>query len=351
MSNNNEVITLNNLIEFKEQYDNKLADTIATEDAALKEYVDEYGGKIDTIEVNGVEQTIVNKVVNLPFKTVNSQAIEGTGNIQIDAPIQTIYLDDTQLLPDTNGKVTIPAEEPDTIDLVDASAIDITTTVNSSSTDNQIPTAKACADADDALSDRITVIENDYLTSTDKTELQGNIDTVQGNVNTEVTARQEADTALDTRIDDIDAVMPSDATSSNKLTTQDYVAKNGGKIDTIDLNGTPLTIVNKNVSVNAATSIEIDGTAYSVDNTGKISLPSSEADLLSIEDEPTEDSENLVTSGGVYDALATKTDLTNIADEYDNTLTYAVGDVVIYQGQVYKCKTAVTVAEDFDSTK
>jgi len=49
--------------------------------------------------------------------------------------------------------------------------------------------------------------------------------------------------------------------------------------------------------------------------------------------------------------LATKTDLTNIAEEYDNTSTYAVGDVVIYEGQVYKCKTAVNVAEDFDNTK
>lgn len=41
----------------------------------------------------------------------------------------------------------------------------------------------------------------------------------------------------------------------------------------------------------------------------------------------------------------------NIADEYDNTQTYAVGDFVIYEGDLYKCTTAVTTAEDFDSNK
>ena len=41
----------------------------------------------------------------------------------------------------------------------------------------------------------------------------------------------------------------------------------------------------------------------------------------------------------------------NIAEEYDNTQTYAVDDYVIYDGDLYKCVTAVTSAEDFDSTK
>ena len=40
-----------------------------------------------------------------------------------------------------------------------------------------------------------------------------------------------------------------------------------------------------------------------------------------------------------------------MADEYNNTLTYAIGDYVIYNDQLYKCITAVTVAEPFDSTK
>lgn len=36
---------------------------------------------------------------------------------------------------------------------------------------------------------------------------------------------------------------------------------------------------------------------------------------------------------------------------YDNTATYAVGDYCIYNSIRYKCITAVTTAEDFDSTK
>ena len=41
----------------------------------------------------------------------------------------------------------------------------------------------------------------------------------------------------------------------------------------------------------------------------------------------------------------------NIANPYSNQDTYAVGDFVIYRTVLYKCTTAVSVAEDFDSTK
>ncbi len=40
-----------------------------------------------------------------------------------------------------------------------------------------------------------------------------------------------------------------------------------------------------------------------------------------------------------------------IADVYDSNATYSVGDYIIYQNELYRCKTAVTVAEAFDSTK
>lgn len=38
-------------------------------------------------------------------------------------------------------------------------------------------------------------------------------------------------------------------------------------------------------------------------------------------------------------------------EDYDATSTYDVGDIVKYQGQLYKCITAIAIAEDFDSTK
>ena len=40
----------------------------------------------------------------------------------------------------------------------------------------------------------------------------------------------------------------------------------------------------------------------------------------------------------------------NFAPIYDATATYAVGDKVIYGGKLYVCNTAITTAEDFDST-
>ena len=40
-----------------------------------------------------------------------------------------------------------------------------------------------------------------------------------------------------------------------------------------------------------------------------------------------------------------------IAQAYSNQLTYAVGDLVIYDHKLYRCSTAVSSAEDFDSTK
>ena len=41
----------------------------------------------------------------------------------------------------------------------------------------------------------------------------------------------------------------------------------------------------------------------------------------------------------------------SIAPLYDNTSTYAVGDIVVYENELYKCKTAIGTAEDFDPTK
>ena len=40
-----------------------------------------------------------------------------------------------------------------------------------------------------------------------------------------------------------------------------------------------------------------------------------------------------------------------VADEYSSSQTYSVGDVVIYNDVLYKCTTAVTTAESFDSNK
>ena len=50
-----------------------------------------------------------------------------------------------------------------------------------------------------------------------------------------------------------------------------------------------------------------------------------------------------------------KTDISaveeNFTDAYDDTATYAVGDLCIYENVLYRCVTAVTAAEAFDSAK
>lgn len=40
-----------------------------------------------------------------------------------------------------------------------------------------------------------------------------------------------------------------------------------------------------------------------------------------------------------------------VATEYSNSSTYAVGTYTLYDGLLYVCNTAVTTAENFDSTK
>ena len=50
--------------------------------------------------------------------------------------------------------------------------------------------------------------------------------------------------------------------------------------------------------------------------------------------------------------VATKLDSVAIAEPYDASGgTYNIGDIVVYQGQRYKCTTAVAVAEPFDADK
>ena len=56
--------------------------------------------------------------------------------------------------------------------------------------------------------------------------------------------------------------------------------------------------------------------------------------------------------GNTDRAVATKLDSVAIAEPYDASAgTYSVGDIVVYNGQRYKCTTAVAVAEPFDADK
>ena len=101
-----------------------------------------------------------------------------------------------------------------------------------------------------------------------------------------------------------------------------------------------------------------------------------EADIAQLKLDMTQAQSDIVTAKGVADAakaeadanaenigiistalgntdrtVATKLDSVAIAEPYDTTATYSVGDVVVYNGQRYVCSTAVTVAEPFDADK
>lgn len=43
--------------------------------------------------------------------------------------------------------------------------------------------------------------------------------------------------------------------------------------------------------------------------------------------------------------------LGNFASPYNNVSTYVVGDLVVYEGLLYKCTTAIEVGEEWDETK
>lgn len=56
-------------------------------------------------------------------------------------------------------------------------------------------------------------------------------------------------------------------------------------------------------------------------------------------------------SGGGGSSEDLQTIAENFAPAYDETQTYSVGDLVVYQYVLYKCITAVSTPEEFDDTK
>lgn len=91
----------------------------------------------------------------------------------------------------------------------------------------------------------------------------------------------------------------------------------------------------------------VDAQSSSGYTSGKMSAEVLAEGMLSTFTYPTAmpDMQNKTITGALNQLLA------NFAPAYDDTETYAEGDVVTYQGQLYKCETAVSTAETFDPTK
>lgn len=91
----------------------------------------------------------------------------------------------------------------------------------------------------------------------------------------------------------------------------------------------------------------VDSQSASGYKSGKMSAEVIAEGLLSTYTYPTAmpNMQNKTITGALNQLLA------NFAPTYDDTETYSVGDVRTYNGQLYKCETAVSTAETFDPTK
>lgn len=89
-----------------------------------KDYVDQNGGKIDTISVNGTQQTITNKNVDIPVPTATSDLTndgDGASNFATEAYVQqnggkidTISVNGTQqTITNKNVDITVPTKTSD----------------------------------------------------------------------------------------------------------------------------------------------------------------------------------------------------------------------------------------------
>ena len=174
-------------------------------------------------------------------------------------------------------------------------------------------------------------------------------------------------------------------TASSYKALKTYIDEDSGKIDNILINNVLQSISTVTVGVDTyykAVNIQlktINGTAVegtgditisipvkavalgSLDLTpdinGKVTIPTTTPDLVPFVDmdnftdtTPASGSDNFITSGGVYTALSSKANNSVVAETYNSTLTYAVGDLVMYEGVLYRCSTAITTAEAWDST-
>lgn len=92
----------------------------------------------------------------------------------------------------------------------------------------------------------------------------------------------------------------------------------------------------------------VDLTAYAVRDTDATTGHIAEFDANG---NPVDSGHTLSEYLTAHQDISGKTDLSVIAPAYDGTAIYAVGDLVVYNGVLYKCTTAISSAEaDFDSS-
>ena len=255
----------------------------------LKNYIEQDSGKIDNVLVNNVLQQI------------QTYTIDGTTYYKaINIALKTV--NGTSVLGSGNIQIDVPVKA------VALGSTDLTPDANGKIT---IPTVAA---------DMVPFIDLGDITDTTPTANSGNLITSGG-----------VKTALDTKLD-----KPAIAGTNGQILTSDG---QGGQSWEDPVEAPIQSII-----------IEGESNPLTPDSNGQVTIPAEEPDTLDIDATPTLNSTHLVESGGVKSALDAKTNLSVIAPSYDSTSTYAVGDIVIYNGVLYKCTTAISTAEAWDAT-
>ena len=242
---------------------------------ATQDYVDTYGGKIDKIEVNGVEQTIVNKTVDITVPTKTSE-LTNDSNFPVDANYVHTDNNFTTALKNKLDNIEAGAEVN-----VQSDWDQTATTADDYIKNKPTKTSDFTNDGSDGTSvyveadELATVATTGSYTDLSNTPTIGDATlTIQKNSTTidtftaNATSNKTIDISVPTKTSDI----TNDGDGTSNFATEDYVDTYGGKIDTIKVNGTTQTITNKTVDITVPTKTSditndgSDGTSTYVEN-------------------------------------------------------------------------------------
>ena len=203
---------------------------------ATQDYVDTYGGKIDKIEVNGVEQQIVNKTVDITVPTK-------TSDLTNDGSDGTSTYVEADEMPTKTSDFTNDGSDG-TSTYVEADELATVATTGSYADLSNKPT----------IGNATLTIQKNSTT----------IDTFTANA----TSNKTIDISVPTKTSDI----TNDGDGTSNFATESYVDTYGGKIDKIEVNGVEQTITNKTVDITVPTKTSdltndgADGTSTYVEN-------------------------------------------------------------------------------------
>ena len=100
---------------------------------------------------------------------------------------------------------------------------------------------------------------------------------------------------------------------------------------------------------------DVESTDPAYNNSAKYWAEQAESSVFgqidsSMSDSSTHPVRNNVIKSYVDSGLSSKLNKSNVADAYDSTETYSVGDICIHEDSIYKCKTPIATAEAWNST-